>query len=214
MSNQERYDLALSFWTAAFQYLILAENVSRETISQGNVWVMVRDFDDGPITPQEYAEGTRWSDHTIIIPLLFNLLHGIELLVKGFLLVDPAGTVEKLHNICNLRDRFRQKYPAQTALIQFLDKYTSEDHMPELLRRFLTDNDLQVESLYQALRYPSPDFTTMRAYSSLKYQGEEGTSFFTKLHEDIESVRIAAVRLGRSLEPNDKNGQQPSPPDS
>jgi len=200
-TNQERYGLALSFWTVAFQYLIFVQNVSQETASQGNVWVMVRDFEAGPITPREYAEGTCWSDHTIIIPLLFNLLHGIELLVKGFILVDPAETIEKQHNICELRERFKQKYPGQTALNKFFEKYTSEDNMPELLRRFLSNNGLRVEKLYQALRYPSPDFTILREYSSLKYHGEKGTPFFTDLHVDIQSVRSAALNLGRSLKP-------------
>ncbi len=200
-TNQKRYDVALSFWTAALQYLILAQNVSQETASQGNVWVMVQDFEGGPITPEEYGEGTRWSDHTIIIPLLFNLLHGIELLTKGFILVDASEAMEKDHKICKLREWFKQKYPYQTILNQFLEKYTSMDHMPGLLRRFLADNGLQVDNLYPALRYPSPDFTTLRTYSSLKYQGEKGTSFFTDLSADILEVRSATVKLGQSLEP-------------
>lgn len=200
-TTQKRYDLALSFWTAAFQYLILVQNVSKETASQGNVSVMVRDFADDPITTEEYAEATRWSDHTIIIPLIFNLLHGIELLTKGFILVDLAETIGKEHNICGLCKSFKQKYPDEATLTEFLDKYTSVDHMPELLRRFLEENGLQVEKLYQALRYPSPDFTTLRTYSSLKYQGEEGTSFFADLSVDIEKVRTAAVKLGRLLKP-------------
>jgi hypothetical protein len=199
--NKERYDLALSFWTAAFQYLMLVENVARETASQGNVWVMNRDFKDGPITlEEEYMEGTRWSDHTIIIPLLFNLLHGMELLVKGFLLVDPAERIEKQHKICDLCQRFKAKYPEQSTLGDFFDKYTDENCMPELLRRFLADNNLRVDDLYQALRYPSPDFYAMRAYSSLKYQGEYGTPFFKELHNDIRAVRTASVNLGRLLE--------------
>ena len=200
MSNEQRYDLALSFWTASFQYLMFAENVARETASQDNVWVMVRDFKEGPIGPEEYAEATRWSDHSVIIPLLFNLLHGIELLVKGFLLVDPAETVEKEHNICELCARFKAKYPEETTLNNFFDKYTNESCMPELLRRFLADNGLQVDGLYQALRYPSPDFSTMRRYSTLKYQGQKGTPFFTELCQDIHAVRIASVRLGREWE--------------
>jgi hypothetical protein len=73
--------------------------------------------------------------------------------------------------------------------------------MPELLRRFMQDNGLDAERLYEALRYPSPDFVTIRRYSSLKYEGHQGTTFFANLHADIESVRLAAVDLGRRLEP-------------
>jgi hypothetical protein len=203
-TKKKRYDLALSFWRASLQYLILVENVSRETASQGNIHLMGRDFKVGQITPEitpeEYADGTRWSDHTIIIPLLFNLLHGIELLVKGFILVDPSETVKMIHNIGELCARFKQKYPNQNIINNFLCKYTSENEMPELLRRFLMDNDIQVNILYKALRYPSDDFLTMRIYSSLKYQGEDGTPFFRQLSADISEVRLAAVRLGKSFE--------------
>src|SRR4030042_2804305 len=99
MTDTEKYDLALSFWTVSFQYLMLVENVARETTSQGNTWVMTNTNNLVPITSEEYEEGTRWSDHTIIIPLLFNLYHGIELLLKGFLLVAPGVTAERTHNV-------------------------------------------------------------------------------------------------------------------
>jgi hypothetical protein len=200
-TSRDKYNLAFSFWTAAVQYLNLAENVAQETVSQGNVWVMSRDFQSGPITTEEYKEGTRWSDHRIIIPLLFNLLHGIEILVKGFILVDPNDSIQKDHKICALCERFKQKYPDESELIGFFNKYTTEERMPQLLRQFLEDNTLEVERLYQALRYPSPDFQICCKYSSLSFQGEEGTPFFSDLSVDINSARRAAVRLGRSLEP-------------
>lgn len=76
MDDKAQYDLALSFWSVSLQYLMLVENVSKETTSQGNTWVMTSAL--GHISEEEYEEGTRWSDHTIIIPLLFNLYHGIE----------------------------------------------------------------------------------------------------------------------------------------
>jgi hypothetical protein len=198
MTDRERYDVALSFWTTALQYLALVDNAARETVSQGNTWVLLRDL---PITADEYEEATRWSDHTIIMALLFSLFHGIELLAKGFLLAGSGEPVEKGHNPDKLRQKIEARYPNETALIEFLCKYTSADHMPELLRRFMQDNGLNVERLYEALRYPSPDFVTIRRYSSLKYEGQEGTTFFADLHVDIELVRLAAVDLGRRLEP-------------
>jgi hypothetical protein len=161
---------------------------------------MVQDFSAGPITPGQYEATTGWSDHTIIIPLLSNLLHGIELLVKGFLLVDPKESIEKLHNIIELREKFMKKYPEENHLIQFFEKYTDAKSMPDILKRFLTENNLQVDKLYQALRYPSPDFSMMRSYSSLKYQGEQGTTFFIDLYRDIKNAKVEAVRLGRGLE--------------
>lgn len=34
--NPNQYDLALSFWTVSFEYLMLVKNVARETVAQGN----------------------------------------------------------------------------------------------------------------------------------------------------------------------------------
>lgn len=198
--NEQRYDLALSFWTVSFQYLTLAKNVSRETVFHHNDWVMSKNSKAGDITEEEYEETTRWSDHAIIIPLLCNLLHGIELLVKGFLLVDPNESIKKAHNIIDLCERFKKKYPEECHLIQFFDKYTDTKSIPDFLKHFLTDNNLQLNEMYQAFRYPSPDFSTMRLYSALKYRGEEGTTFFSELDKDIKKARIEAVRLGRGLE--------------
>jgi len=71
--------------------------------------------------------------------------------------------------------------------------------MPELLSRFLVGNELSVDQLYPALRYPSPDFLVMRKYTSLKYQDEAGTPFFAALADDIRNLMEAAVALGRRL---------------
>jgi hypothetical protein len=198
---QERYTLALSFWTSALQYLRLVENVAKETVSHGNTWVLVRDYSSGGITSEEYSQATRWSDHSIIIPLIFNLLHGIELLSKGFLLADPEEPVTKTHKISALRMRMAAQFPDENKINGFLSKYTEIREMPELLVRFLNANGLSVDQLYQALRYPSPDFVEAHDYAGLKYQGEPGTPFFKELAKDIEELRLAAIKLGRQLEP-------------
>jgi hypothetical protein len=199
--KKDRYLLALTFWTSALQYLRLVENVATETVSQGNTWALVRDYSSGSITEEEYSHATRWSDHSIIIPLIFNLLHGIELLSKGFLLADPEEPVGKTHKISALRNRIAAMYPGENVMNVFLSKYTVQDDMPELLVRFLDVNKLSVDQLYQAFRYPSPDFEETHSYADLKYQGEAGTLFFEELAKDIKELRFAAIRLGRRLEP-------------
>lgn len=202
MCTPNQYDLALSFWKVSFQYLMLVENVCRETVGQGNMWFMIKDWEDGDITPDEYAERTRWSDHILIIPLLFNLYHGIELLVKGFLLVAPDQNVKPKHSISKLCDQFSLTYPTETKLIGFFGKFTKKQYLPELLANFLKDNNITLNDLYQAVRYPSDqDFQSLRRYTKLNYQGEQGLHFFNALSQDIKEARTAAVRLGRSIDP-------------
>jgi len=209
MCKPNQYDLALSFWTVSLEYLMLVENVARETVAQGNTWFMTKDWKEGEITADEYTDGTRWSDHTLIIPLLFNLYHGIELLVKGFLLVAPDQNVKPQHTIGRLCRQFSRAYPNETELIDFFAKFTDEQRLPALLANFLKDNSLTLNDLYQAVRYPSDqDFQTLRKYVELKYQGEEGLPFFQELVGDIKAIRVSAVRLGRSLEPEPESGQQ------
>jgi hypothetical protein len=204
MCNKSQYELALSFWRVSFEYLMLVENVARETVAQGNTWFITKRWQDGPVTEKEYRERARWSDYTIIIPLLFNLYHGIELLVKGFLLVTPQTDVKPTHTVQRLCRQFYNAYPGENELNGFLRKYTEEGNLPAILCEFLHDNAVTFNDLYQALRYPSDrDFQSLNKYIELKYKGDQGIPFFKELHEDIEAIRIAAVRLGRSLEPKE-----------
>jgi hypothetical protein len=207
MCNRDHYNIALSFWTASFQYLVLVQNGAHEIVANDNKWVMIKDFNEGPISPENYAKATRWSDHTISIPLLFNLLHGIELLIKGFLIVEQYEDMKKSHNIVDLCIRFLRVFPNEEVLNRFFQKYTCEYTMPDIMKNFLKDNCIDIKSLYQALRYPSPDFRAMRRYASFKYNGEAGVHFFSDLESELQEVRKAAVTLGRSLEPSDKDIQ-------
>lgn len=208
MCNEEKYKIALSFWTASFQYLMLVENASREIVAHDNIWIMVGDFNDTTNIEQEYDEARRWSDHTTIIPLLFNLHHGIELLIKGFLLTDPDEDIKKSHDIIDLCSRFCHLFPNEIELNNFFHKYTCEYAMPDILKKFLRDNRIDVRSLYQALRYPSPDFQVMRNYSALKYNGKEGIHVFSDLQTEMRCVLRSAVKLGESLSPQEDKSQQ------
>jgi len=191
--NNNRDNLALSFLTFSNQYLTLVENVARETVLHGNSWSIISDF---VLEKEEYEKKTRWSDFSIIFPLLFNLFHGIELLIKGLILADSTETMKKgKHNLCILCDRFRLKYPEQKILNNFFDKYTNKESMPEILRNFMIENKLDANILYEELRYPSPNFDLIRNYSSLKYQDKEGVPFFKDLADDIDSVLRESVKM-------------------
>ena len=203
MCKKVQYDIALSFWTVAFQFLMLVENVAREITSDQNLFGLMKDVRDGPITENERLNATRWSDHTLIIPLLFNLYHGIELLVKGFLLITADVNVKPRHSIQRLCREFSAAYPIEKELTAFFHKYTEESQLPPLLNEFLRDNALTFDDLYQSLRYPSDkDFMGQIRYVRLKYRGMRGVPFFQELHDGIKFIRPFAVRLGRSLEAN------------
>jgi hypothetical protein len=211
--TREEYIKSRAFWTLALQYLSLVENAARETVDQGNVSGLVTDYKDGEPTVDDYFEKTRWSDHRLIMPLLFNLYHGFELLVKGFLLARKPEVVEAHHGIQEWVEQFAQLFPMENDLRECFLKYTQPDRLPKLITQFLSDNQLQFGQLYEALRYPTDKkFDNIKRYIQLKYKGTEGLPFFKELLIDLNRLRIAAVRLGRSIE--GELGQQMGPGDS
>jgi hypothetical protein len=194
--NNNDYDSALSFLTVANQYMALVESVAQETVKHNNLWVLVRDVDGSEITDAEYEKATRWSDHAVSIPSLFNFYHGIELLVKGFLLMPPASPVKAKHTLQKLCRQFAQRYSHAIELNSFIAKYTEEATLPAILADFLKSNGLTISELYQALRYPSDvSFAKLNAYADLKYKGNDGVAFFRALAADIDRARRAAAIL-------------------
>lgn len=197
MCTKSQYEKARLFWRTSFQYLMLVENISSEIVAQGNNWIVISDKE---LDESEYEDKTKWSDHSIMIPLLFNLYHGIELLVKGFLIAyDCKDSTHKIQKLCR---QFAENYPNEKELITFLNKYTNDSCIPPILKDFLAANGLEFRDLYQALRYPfDQKFQEEKTYRNLMYKGKDGLQFFHELKYDIEAIRYAAVKLGGSLEP-------------
>ena len=185
----------------SFQYLSLVESVARETVAQGNPHIIITDYaTDGEFTWDLYDEKTRWSDHKLIIPTLFCFYHAIELLLKGFLLLQDGAKAE--HKLEQQRIEFAQIFSEEAVISEFLTKYIDVKQLPPLLASFMKKNNVTINNFYEALRYPTDrHFQRTKEYLDLKYRGEDGLRFFKELIGDIRSLRVAAVRLGRSFEP-------------
>ena len=72
-----------SLLTLSSEYLDLVKNIADKNIEQGNPHII----SDVMMTEKKYEEMTRWSDFIISIPSLSNFYHGLELLLKGFLML-------------------------------------------------------------------------------------------------------------------------------
>ena len=83
----------LSFLILSENYLSLARNALEVPIEQGNVFVVIKDH---KISEKELTEETKWSDFKIMVPILYNFYHGLELLMKGFLILIKDYNLEKL----------------------------------------------------------------------------------------------------------------------
>lgn len=63
----------------AFQYFNIAEIILNSTINNKNIYLITSDEN---IAWSDLIEKTKFSDYNIIIPILFNFYHAIELIIK------------------------------------------------------------------------------------------------------------------------------------
>jgi len=80
---------APGYLTVGTYFLQLSELACGQLECNGNKWFIVSDL---PIEPDRYDEQTLWSDHRIGVPILFNFFHGVELILKDFLVQNKIST--------------------------------------------------------------------------------------------------------------------------
>lgn len=146
----------------------------------------------------------------MVIPLLFNFYHGLELILKGFVIASEGKSAKLNHGLTQLYHKFIKNYKNQTKLNKFFSKYLDKTQMPSLLLDFLTHNKLSVDRFYESLRYPF-DLNLSNEYQHfvLKYQGTNGIQFYRSMSKDIREMMKLIVALGYSLETNCRTCLQP-----
>ena len=187
---------ALGFWKVGIQYLHLVQSVSNETHRQGNPRFITSNTE---ITAAEYIEATKWSDHSLVIPLLFNFFHGLEVLLKGFLYAKGIND-RPSHKLSDLLSTFKSHYP-NNALTTLFEKYITQNQLPDVLADFCNTSHITIDEYYQALKYPESTRGNQYHHDPLLYRDAEGAIFFVELRDDIECIRIESVALGRTLCP-------------
>jgi len=204
--RRDRCQEALGFWTIGLQYLHLVEAVIAEIIAQRNADIVVPDKEN---SWDQYERATRWSDHRLVIPVLFDFYHGIEVILKGFLVATGAPPGAN-HKLSQLVAAFEQENPGH-AIGAITRKYIVQDHLPEVLASFCKTSRITIDDYYQALKYPQSTHGNVYQHYPLKYKGEEGVPFFKDLAKDIGEVVPKIVALGRWICPSASPG---APPDA
>ena len=200
--NQNSYFRSLCFWSMGIKYLHLVRVNAEQVVDAKNrtvaTWWGDRTIEE---EASELDRQTKWSDERLLEPLLFNFFHGLELLLKGFIL-SSAGTNQKLdHRISRLLKSFMIDFPNEHELIKVFKKYLTQSEMPELLSSYLIKNEISVDRFYESLRYPfDRKFNQNYKYIMIKYKGRKGLPFFEELITDIRSISRMAVSLGRNIE--------------
>jgi len=183
------------------QYITMVTNTLEMAIKSGNPSVIIS---DRYITDQDLINKTKYCDYSIVDPLLFLFYHWVELVLKGFLLVlvKEDGDIKKIahHNIIKLLKEFKNNFSNEKDIINFFEKYTKKNNMPNVLKMFFNKNNLSVKNYYNFFRYPlDKNFNIKYDYSSIQYTNKEGLTFFKDLLKDINRYKKHIVKLGRDL---------------
>lgn len=156
-------------------------------------FVILEDKESWDEASNAFYEKTKWSDHQLGIPVLFNFYHGIELILKGFLANEED--IKPNHKISELlRNAYKNNPEAETFMI--IEKYTVTEKMPCILQCFFEDciskdYDSPVDIWYQALKYPEGLHNKTRyefKHVSLMFHSSVGSLFYEELANDIEKI--------------------------
>jgi HEPN domain len=184
--------LHLSYWRLSLQFWDLFQAAVEEMKAQGNAHVLVTNTAQ---STQQYNAATKWSDFNLAVALLFNLYHGLELILKGFC---HAGSTEppKHHKLSELLRLFENQHPQTPISQQF--KAFIEPPEGSLLHGFFELNGLQIDSWYEALKYPQLKGGQLVSHASLEYKRADGLQAWTDLSESVENLRRSIVSYARS----------------
>ncbi len=184
---------SLGFWTIATNFLRLTEGACHQIVEGGNVHFLIS---DKPASSSEYHCKTLWSDHSIGVPVLFNFFHGIELILKGFIATSSA--VPNHHKLTKLLSDFEVLLP-MTALGKTIETYVCRIDPDSPLGRFKLANGIEIDSWYEALKYPTSNKGEVFAHAELKYGGSMTMDFWRNIGTGSSNIRLQAIDLAYSL---------------
>jgi HEPN domain-containing protein len=190
-----------NFLLLADQYFRTSKNIIEEMINSDNKWVIVS---DNTINWSEYDYKTKWSDFNTLLPALFLIYHGLELLLKGFLKYIKVD-YEKNHNFTELLNNFQQKFLSSDSkkLILILKKYLILNHNTStLLKKYFQKNKYikNPQKMYNALRYPESKAKVVFDQSIFSYNEKEIIDDLSEILTDLTSVQKYSVKIFNDLE--------------
>jgi len=188
---------ALLFLTLGTKYFNLVFNSLGETVKSGNPHIVSSDTEE--TIWDNYFEKTKWSDFMIIEPILFNFYHGLELFLKGLLLLCSQDNVKAQHGLLNL---FKQIDPIDSIakdVKEIIREHLVISENDTFLYTFLKENNASIDQLYEALRYPSDkSFQNLNSYISLHYKEDGVIEYFKKIMQDIKTIQKFGVAFYRN----------------
>ncbi|QIW16047.1 hypothetical protein A4G20_06720 [Pasteurellaceae bacterium RH1A] len=85
---------SLSFFDLGEKFLRLAKYSSEEIVNNNNSYSVLS---ERLLTAQEIDDATKWCDVNVSVPTLFNFYHGIELILKGAIVLISGNPQENIN---------------------------------------------------------------------------------------------------------------------
>ena len=193
--SQKDYELGLPLWTVASKFLNLVTRTATEIAAHGNPTGAVS---NRPLTAEEIQERTQWSDTDLSVPMLFDFYHGLEVMMKGFLVAE--GQPGKGHKLSKLLEQVISLHPKE-PVFQITAKYIDSSQLPSPLREFFDENGITPDSFYEVFKYPEMMNGKLISHHRLKYGGESGARFYRQLSDDAEQINRLSARLANTSYP-------------
>lgn len=164
-----------NFLTLSEQYLISANTLIEKIIENNNSYTTISN-------KKQKIQTKKYNDSHILVPALWSSYHGIELLLKGLLLIK-SNSLKFNHNSKKHIDDFKLLFPNRKKIIELLDNFINNSFT--ILNQYIKDNNLnscEISKIYESLRYPYNHTNYCYNYDSLKYNS---FSIIDKLQEII-----------------------------
>lgn len=183
----------LGYWRFGIQYLHLSQHVAEMIVQNGNKSVLI----EKNFANEMFDEKTKWSDHNVALPLFFNFYHGLEVVLKGFLLAKGID-VKTNHKLSGLLANFENEY-GRNNLFGLISNYVYQTKLKEPLFSFFENSDASPDQFYQALKYPESTNKKMFEYEELLEKGADCVWFYKTFVDDIKRIRKEAVKLDYTI---------------
>lgn len=180
-------DRAISYWVMGERFLRMANVTSEQLVVTGNPWVVSSNEE---ISPDKYNEETKWSDHNIGIPILFNFYHGIELMLKGTILFCDNEYKHRTHKFTLLIQKLKEHLNEDSPFIKKIESYTVSPN--SIIKNFLDTNQITIDNWYESLKYPENNDNQEFTHLDLIYNSLRSLDFWKNLSSDsLEIIKLS-----------------------
>ena len=176
-------------------FLRLVKNCLTESIIAENPSFLITSPKSLEETAPEYEQYTKWSDFRVLIPILFNYFHGLELTLKGMCYLlefnqhDPSAR-KISHKLSDWLSKFRTLYPQEENFASLIRESIYPCDKLYVLKNFYQANNLANSDIfYEILKYPyNKKFDVDYNYADLGPNGEGSIPFFERINETIDKI--------------------------